>query len=196
MANEASITEVLATAGAANAGSMEALLPVVYEQLRALAGSYLHRGGSHTLQPTALVHEAFLKMVGADRRWSGRDHFMAVAAKAMRQVLVDHARRKTAEKRGGGIDRADVTIETLSGPDTPHTGPTGRDVRVLELDDLLKQLAKLGERPARVAEMRLFGGMDMDQIARVLDLSRMTVHRDWEIARAWLAAKVTGADLA
>lgn len=170
---------------------MAALLPLVYEQLRTMAAGYLneHAGPSarsHTLQPTALVHEVYLKLVGHDTKWSGRDHFMAVAAKAMRQVLVDHSRRRNADKRGGGIRRSDISIESIDF----KNGPSTREMRVHELDDLLAELAASSERAARVAEMRLFGGMEQEQIARVLGVARMTVHRDWLVARAWLAAKM------
>src|SRR5207253_341663 len=114
-------------------------------------------------------------------------HFMAVAAKAMRQVLVDHSRRKMADKRGGGMARADVSIDgLLGGPDAAGS----RELRVVELDDLLTELARSSARAAQVAEMRLFGGMEQDQIARVLGVARMTVHRDWQLARAWLAGKM------
>lgn len=165
--------------------SMEQLLPLVYSELRALAGSYLGRDASHTLQPTALVHEAYVKMANGDNaRWAGKDHFMAVAATAMRQVLVDHSRRKTADKRGGGAPRAAVSVEGLS------DGSESRELRVLELDELLVQLAKLDERAARVAEMRLFGGMQHDQIARVLGTSRTRATADWQFARAWLASEI------
>lgn len=185
-----SVTDILSNAKPGDDASMNELLPLVYEELRALASSYLDRPGdaAHTLQPTALVHEAFLKMVNADRRWSGREHFMAVAAKAMRQVLVDHSRRKSADKRGGP-NRARLSIEHL-GAD-PNTT---REVRVVELDDLLKELARADERSARVAEMRLFGGMDQEQIARVLGVSRMTVTTDWQFARAWLASRVNSSE--
>ena len=184
-----SVTDMLSNAKPGDDASMNELLPFVYQELRALASSYLDRPGdaARTLQPTALVHEAFLKMVNADRRWSGREHFMAVAAKAMRQVLVDDARRKSADKRGGSDRRAhtQISIDHLSG-ETHST----REVRVVELDDLLKELAKADERSARVAEMRLFGGMDQEQTARVLGVSRMTVTTDWQFARAWLASRV------
>jgi RNA polymerase sigma factor (TIGR02999 family) len=179
--------------------SMDSLVPLVYDELRLIAARQLAKGGdagrAHTLQPTALVHEAFLKMMGSDRSadgvggWSGRDHFMAVAAKAMRQVLVDHARRKTADKRGGGMRRTHVTMDGLGG----DVDQSSREVQVLELDDLLNELARSSQRPAQVAEMRLFGGMEQEQIANVLGVTRMTVHRDWQIARAWLAAKVQDA---
>ncbi len=190
MRESISVPDLLAKAQPGDAHSMATLLPLVYEELRKLASVYMddHRpadGRNHTLQPTALVHEAFLKMVGNDKEWSGRDHFMAVAATAMRQVLVDHSRRTKAEKRGGNGRRADVSVEGLDGD-----GGSPRELRVLELDDLLTELSKSSERSARVAEMRLFGGMEQEQIARVLGINRMTVHRDWQIARAWLAAKV------
>lgn len=191
MAGTISVGELLSNAQPGDQRSMEMLVPLVYEELKMLAAHQLERAGNHarahTLQPTALVHEAFLKLVGGDRAWSGRDHFMAVAAKAMRQVLVDHARRKFADKRGGGARRADVSIDGLSHDANP---PGAREVRVVELDDLLTELARSSERAAQIAEMRLFGGMEQEQIARVLGVARMTVHRDWLVARAWLAAKM------
>lgn len=184
MSSTQSVADILANAQPGDERSMNELLPLVYKELRALASSYLDRPGdaAHTLQPTALVHEAFIKMVGDDRQWSGREHFMAVAAKAMRQVLVDHWRKKSAEKRGGGAQQ--VSISGLSAEGAID------DVRVLELDDLLQQLAKADPRSARVAEMRLFGGMEQEQIARVLGVSRMTITTDWQFARAWLAARM------
>lgn len=193
MRDTISMTELLANAQPGDERSMAALLPQVYNELKMLAARQLSgqtgggRGRAHTLQPTALVHEAFLKMVGSDREWSGRDHFMAVAATAMRQVLVDHSRRKNAGKRGGGAARADISIEGVGAKDA-HAD--SRELRVVELDDLLIELARSNERGARVAEMRLFGGMEQEQIARVLGVSRMTVHRDWLVARAWLAAQM------
>lgn len=181
--------------------SMAALLPLVYAELKLLAAKHLGRdlrgGKTPTLQPTALVHEAFLKMVDDDKEWSGRDHFMAVAATAMRQVLVDYARRKNAIKRGGDARRGEtlngegvrpVHIEAIVGDIDGGLGTS--ELQVIELDDLLRELAKASERAARVAEMRLFGGMDQDQVARVLGVSRMTIHRDWQVARAWLAAQL------
>ncbi len=172
---------------------MAELLPLVYAELKALAGSYLnkHRDGggrSHTLQPTALVHEAFMKMVGpgtsGGRRWE-REHFMAVAATAMRQVLVDHARKKGAVKRGGEGQRVSISGVAAASDDS-------REVLVLELHELLAEFAALSPRAARVAEMRLFGGMTPEQMATVLGVSRMTADRDWELARAWLAGKMMG----
>lgn len=176
-----------------NSGGSDAtlreLLPLVYDELRSLAAHHLSLPGerAYTLQPTALVHEAYLKMGSADKRWSGRDHFMAVATIAMRQVLVDHARRKQAEKRGGGMQRVDVSVEGLG-----EDAGASREFRVLELHDLLTQLATLDARAAQIAEMRLFGGMTQDQIANVMSVSRVTVTAEWRFARAWLAGRVNG----
>jgi len=175
------------------------LLPVVYAELKALAGSFLEWRPGHTLQPTALVHEAYLKLIANDRTWNDRDHFVATAARAMRQVLVDHARGKSREKRGGGCGgggggrRADLNIETIA--DAPVAGEqkySSREMRVLELDELLTNLAVDEPRVARVAEMRLFGGMEQEQIARVLGVSRVTVTNDWRFARAWLTSQYRG----
>ena len=188
-----SVSELLSNAASGDERSMAELLPLVYAELKALAGSYLHKhrdgdGRSHTLQPTALVHEAYVKMVGAEKKGGGggwgREHFMAVAATAMRQVLVDHARKKGTEKRGG--DRNRVSISGLAG-----AAEATQEMQVLELHELLAELARLNARAARVAEMRLFGGMMPEQMASVLGVSRMTVDRDWELARAWLAGKMT-----
>ncbi|MFN0138245.1 MAG: ECF-type sigma factor [Phycisphaerae bacterium] len=184
-----SVGELLANFKPGDEGSMEALLPLVYAELRTVAGSYLSGDAAHTLQPTALVHEAFIKMVGSDRTWSGRDHFMAVAATAMRQVLVDHARKKGAAKRGGTdgrrAARADISIEGL----TDGARNAAREMRIIELDDLLTELARSDPRAARNAEMRLFGGMDQEQIARMQGISRTVVTTDWQFARAWLASR-------
>lgn len=186
-----SVTETLSNAQPGDERSLAALLPLVYDELKLLASRQLDRqpggGRAHTLQPTALVHEAFLKMIGGDKEWSGRDHFMAVASKAMRHVLVDHARRKNADIRGGGAAQAHINLDGLA--DRGNASDL-RELQVLELDELLIELARSSERAAAVAEMRLFGGMEQEQIARVLDVSRMTVHRDWLIARAWLAGRM------
>lgn len=181
--------DLLAHATPGDQATISRLLPMVYGELKALAASYLEHKPGHTLQPTALVHEAYMKLVGGEvaKSWSGRDHFIATAAIAMRQVLVDHARKKLTDKRGGGAARVgDAAIDL--GQLAESKSPT-REVRVLELDDLLSLLAQADERAAKIAEMHLFGGMQQDQIARVLGVSRATVVTDWQFARAWLAAK-------
>ena len=185
MPERPSITEMLANARPGSDLSAAAILPLVYEELRALAGSYLRREQGHTLQPTALVHEAYVKLIGSDRAWAGRDHFMAVAARAMRQVLVDHSRARNTAKRGGGAAKADISISVVGAVESVSS-----DFQVLELNHLLETLARLSARPARVAEMRLFGGMNTDQIATVLGVSDFTVKQDWQFARAWLAGKM------
>ncbi|MBS0197305.1 MAG: sigma-70 family RNA polymerase sigma factor [Planctomycetes bacterium] len=184
-----SVADLLTHSQPGDDRSMNELLPLVYDELRALASNQLAgeaRGARmHTLQPTALVHEAFMRLMDSDKRWAGRDHFMAVASIAMRRVLVDHARKRNADKRGGGNAAEQLTLDSLE-----SAAISGRGLRVVELDVLLTELTRVAQRPAKVAEMRLFGGMELEQIARVLGLARMTVSRDWRVARAWLAAKM------
>ncbi len=169
-----------ATRGDAEVASQ--LLPRVYGELRAVAARYLDRErADHTLQPTALVHEAYVRLAHHDRQWRGSVHFLAAAAVAMRCVLVDHARAKRADKRNGG---ARVDLATGGGPDAR------RECEVLELDDLLARLRQLDARKARVVELRFFAGMTNDQIAEVLDVARSTVAEDWAVARAWLASQL------
>lgn len=171
--------------------TVEDLMPRVYSELRALAAQYLGRGASgHTLQPTALVNEAFIRLESTNSRWPNREHFLAVAAKAMRHVLVDHARAKNCDKRGGGWKRVDLGVVADTG-----VASEGR-LRVIELDDLLRQLAEADPRSAGVAEMILFGGMEQDEVARVVGVSRGTVSTDWRFARAWLASRITEPDRA
>ncbi|MBL9120467.1 MAG: sigma-70 family RNA polymerase sigma factor [Phycisphaerae bacterium] len=165
--------------------SVKRLLPVVYAELRALAAHYLDGRSQHTLQPTALVHEAYLKLAKSDMAWCGRDHFVATAARAMRQILVDHARKKHAEKRGGSALRVTVDLEAI-----PQASTAERDCAVVDLDHLLVRLESADSRAARIAEWTLFGGMGQDEIANVLGVSRMTVTRDWQFARAWLASEL------
>lgn len=158
------------------------LLPLVYQELRALAGSYFQaQRANHTLQPTALVHEAFVRLVGnEDLEYESRGHFFAIAAKAMRHVLADHARQRRAQKRGGGEPRARVT---LSGIDS---NADESDVDVAHIDEALDALAVLNERQARVVELRFFAGLTIEQIAELLGVGRRTIDADWQFARAWL----------
>jgi RNA polymerase sigma factor (TIGR02999 family) len=158
-------------------------MPLVYTELRAMAANYLRRERrDHTLQPTALVHEAFLRL-NAGGRSLDRAHFMALAAVAMRNVLVDHARKHTAAKRN-----ADGKRLTLGAPELTTRAKV---LDVLELDDLLTRLAKLDTRRARVVELKVFAAMTNDEIAKVLNISRSTVAEDWTVAKAWLAAELT-----
>lgn len=166
--------------------SMATLMPLLYEQLRALAADQLRRQPGATIQPTALVHEAYLKMAPQRGAWRDREHFLATAATAMRHVLIDRLRRRSAGKRGGGAARADVSVESIA----DEAGDGLRSVRLLELDDLLTELARADPRASAAAEMRLFGGMDQAQISRVQGVSRTIVASDWQFTRAWLASRM------
>lgn len=161
------------------------LLEALYGELRRIARRLMRaeRHG-HTLEPTALVHEAWIKLSGGrDTEWSDRAHFLGVAAWAMRQILVDRARRRGALRRGGGL-RPLTLGEELAVP--------GKDVEVMELHEALDRLSSLDERAARVAEMRLFAGMTVEEIAHVLEVSPRTIDDDWAMARAWLRREVRG----
>lgn len=162
------------------AGAEAALLEAVYKDLRAIAGSMFgDQPQNHTLEPTALVHEAYLKlMTGRQVCWEGRTHFIAIAAKAMRQILVDHARAKRAQKRGGGSDRVTLTGLALDG--------SGEQFDALDLDESLRRLGEEDKRQARIVELRFFAGMKPAEIALVLGVSERTVELDWRLARAWL----------
>jgi RNA polymerase sigma factor (TIGR02999 family) len=158
----------------------EQLLPLVYDELRALAGRYMRgeRPGA-TLQPTAIVHEAYLRLMNADGiDWKGKTHFFAVAAIQMRRILVEHARAAAAEKRGGGLQRITFSSDLAVAPD----GMVG----LLALDEALVSLERRNERQARVAELRLFAGLLVKETALHLGVSERTVKDDWRFARAWL----------
>ena len=167
-----------------------ALLPLVYDQLRALAASYFaHQPVGHTLQPTALVHEAYLKLAGGENaQWESRAHFFAVAARAMRQILMNHARDKAAAKRGGGWHK--ITLDAAITP----PGSTSREIDLIALDEALEKLGGLSERQARIIELRYFGGLTIDETAHVLGLGTTTVEDDWHLAKAWLRRELKGAD--
>lgn len=160
--------------------ALDALLPLVYKELRRIAHAHLrNERPDHTLQSAALVNEAFLRLVGLDTpQWEGRTHFFAIAAQIMRQILVDYARRHRAEKRGGGACR--VSLEDVT------EQPRRQDVDVVALDDALTELAKIDERQSRVVELRFFAGLTLDEISVALAIAPATVQRDWTAARAWL----------
>lgn len=178
-------TQVLTELGRGDASAAQRLLPLVYDELRALAGGYLRRQpANHTLQPTALVHEAFVRLVDQTSvEWNDRAHFFAVAATAMRQILTDHARRRRAAKRGGNLQRV-----TLDAAVTPRAEA---QIDLVALDDALSQLVALDERKHRVVVMRFFGGLAVEDVARVLGVSKTTVESDWRAARAWLSVRLT-----
>ncbi len=177
--SEPDITALLHAASSGKAQAMEQLFAAVYDRLRALARRHLRdERPDHTLGPTGLVHEAFLKLV--DTRavtWEGQAHFFRVAAQAMRRILVDHARRRTAAKRGRAFE---VSL--------PPELPSGAEAfdEILAVDDALSRLGTEDERAARLVELRYFGGMSVEECARVLDISPATAKRDWAFARGWL----------
>lgn len=176
-------TVLIQRAGAGDRAAAEELLRVVYGELRELAASALSRErAGHTLQPTALVHEAWLRLAGPDAGWNGRGHFFGAAARAMRQVLVDHARARNAAKRGGG--RAAVEL------DEALLAWESRALDLLALDEALAELARVDERAVRIVELRFFAGLEMDEVARALELSLPTVERGWRMARLWLRARL------
>ena len=165
------------------------LLPLVYDQLRGLAGSYLNRENpGHTLQATALVHEAYMKLVDQDQAdLQGKTHFFAVSAQAMRRLLVDHARGRNRLKRAGDQQRVTLNPEIQL--------PAGKDMDMADLiglDQALTRLAELDPRQAQVVEMRCFGGMNVEEVALALGVSRRTVEGDWTHARAWLKRCLSG----
>jgi RNA polymerase sigma factor (TIGR02999 family) len=163
--------------------SAEALMPVVYEELRALAGKYFRLSSGVEVAPTSIVHEAFVKLSGANPSWRDREHFCAVAATAMRQILVDRARRQKAAKRGGGWERVTLSVAL--------EGVPGR-LDLEALDDALEALTALDARQARIVELRFFGGLTVPEAAQHLQVSTSTVEKEWRRARAWLGARLTG----
>lgn len=186
------ITRILGELNQGDGSAVERLLPLVYDELRALAGSYFARQqAGHTLQPTALVHEAYLKLVGGEGRWQNRAHFMAVAATAMRQILMNHARDKAAAKRGGGA--AKITIIDAVTPATEEPD-AGRRLDLIALDEALTKLAAVSARQARVTELRFFGGLTIADTAHVVGVSTTTVEDDWHMARAWLGRELQAAE--
>ncbi|MGA2582567.1 MAG: sigma-70 family RNA polymerase sigma factor [Tepidisphaeraceae bacterium] len=181
------ITQLLISLKNTDRSSVAAkLMPLVYDEFRALAARQLRKERpDHTLQPTALVHEAYLKLIDQTRvDWQGRTHFFAVGAQAIRRILVDHARQHKRQKRGGGAAR--VTLD-----DAVALAPQ-RQEEIIALDEALEKLAKLDARQAQVVEMRFFGGMSVEEVASSLNVSKRTVEGDWTMARAWLLRELTG----
>jgi RNA polymerase sigma factor (TIGR02999 family) len=180
------ITRLLAEAGNGNREALDDVLPRVYEELRRIAARHLRAERSgHTLQPTALVNEAYMRLVDQTRvDWQGRTHFYAVAAGAMRRILIDHARGRRRLKRGGAAQR--VTFSE----DLPV--PAAFDADVLDVHEALERLAAIDERQARIVELRYFGGLGVDEVAEVLGVSKRTVEAEWTHAKAWLRRALAG----
>jgi len=166
--------------------ALDDLLPLVYNELHRLAGYYM-RGErpSHTLQTSALVNEAYLRLAGAEHiQWQNRAHFFAIAAQVMRRILVDHARRRDKQKRGGAVQKVELDEAMLVSEQ--------RAAEVVALDDALKSLAEIDPRKSQLVELRFFGGMSIEETAEVLQASPGTVMRDWTLAKAWLLREITG----
>jgi RNA polymerase sigma factor (TIGR02999 family) len=182
------ITHILQEWNAGDASAPERLIPLVYRELRSLGAHYLrNERADHTLQATALVHEAYLKMTAEKwAAWENRIQFARIAARAMRQVLVEHARARNAAKRAGELHKVylDETRE-LGIPRNPD---------LIELEQALKDFAQLYPRKAEVVELKFFGGLEIDEIAQALNVSTKTVKRDWTFARAWLCRELTGGE--
>jgi RNA polymerase sigma-70 factor, ECF subfamily len=184
------ITQLLKAWRAGDRTALDRLTPLVYDRLRRLASHYVRQErAGQTLQRTALVHEAYVRLIdGADIDWQDRGHFFAIAAQVMRRVLVDAARARGAEKRGGLLERAshasDADTHAVTAPGSE------RAAELCALDDALTSLARLDPRRAQVIELRFFGGLTVDETAEVLQISTQTVMRDWKTARTWLAREL------
>lgn len=186
------ITQILAGIERGERQAAEELLPLVYDELRALAAKKLaHEKPGQTLQTTALVHEAYVRLVSnadaaGDPSWDNRRHFFTAAAEAMRRILIDNARRKQTRKHGGGLQRQDLDAESLAAPES--------DANLLALDSALVKLAEHDSLKAKLVELRFFGGLTGEQAAAVLGISASSADRHWAYARAWLRVQL-GSDL-
>ncbi len=181
------VTRLLLEWKGGDAAALDRLLPLVYAELRRIAARHLrHERPGHTLQPTALVHEAYLRLVSApELEWQDRAHFFGVAARLMRQILVDHARARQRAKRGGEVRK--VSLD-----EAPEARVTA-DVDLLALDEALGRLADLDPQQSRVVELRYFGGLTTEETAEVVGVSPATVKREWTLAKAWLRRELGGA---
>jgi RNA polymerase sigma factor (TIGR02999 family) len=179
------VTKLLADWSAGDESAPEKLMPLVYDELRRLAHQYMRREKpGHTLQTSALVNEAYVRLVGQSKiRWESRAHFFGIAARLMRQILVDEARRRNFAKRGGGAIRVSLNEATAVAQE--------QSASVVALDDALKGLEKIDPRKSRIVELRFFGGMSIEETAEALKVSPGTVMRDWTFARAWLREQMS-----
>ena len=179
------VTELLIAWSDGRRDALENLIPLVYEDLRRLAAGYMQEAAGHALQPTALVHEAYVRLIDQKQvKWRNRAHFFGVAASMMRRILVDHARRRRAEKRDGNRERV-----TLTDNEVAAEGP--REIDVLALHESLEQLATFDPQQERIVELRYFGGLTIEETAEVVGVSPATVVREWTIAKAWLRANLS-----
>jgi len=180
------ITNLLLAWGEGDEAALQTLMPLVYEELRKVAARHMrHQREGHTLQTTALVNEAYLRLIDASRvQWQKRSHFFAVSAHLMRRILVDFARSRNYQKRGGGAQAVSLDEAMIVAPE--------RGADLLALDEALTRLQALNERQAKVVELRYFAGLSEDETAEALKVSVRTVRRDWNFARAWLHRELTG----
>jgi RNA polymerase sigma factor (TIGR02999 family) len=177
------VTQLLKAMHAGDSSAADRLLPLVYRELHKLAMAYMRRERpDHTLQPTALINEAYLRLAGEDVDWTGRDHFIGLAAHVMRQVLVDHARAHNAERRAGGMRRVEMEEGLAVSPEKAG--------EIEWIDEALGRLAIQNKRQARVVELRYFGGLSVEQVASVLGIAPRSVKRDWSLARVWLSRQM------
>jgi RNA polymerase sigma factor (TIGR02999 family) len=179
------LTRLLQEWKGGDAKALDALVPLVYKELRRLAHFQLrHERADHTLQSAALVHEAYLRLVGLNPpQWESRTHFFAIAAQLMRQILVDYARRHRTAKRGGSVCKVPVEDAAMT--------PKKKDVDVIALDDALQALARIDPRQSRVVELRFFAGLSLEEISQALEIAPATAQRDWTAARAWLHREIS-----
>ncbi len=179
------VTQLLHAMRAGDSKAADNLLPLVYDELHRLARAYMRRERpDHTLQPTALINEAYLKLMHDDVDWSSRAHFIGVAAHVMRRVLVDYARAHKAEHRGGDMQRVEMYDDLAIAPE--------RLDEIADVDEALRGLAKINPRQARVVELRYFGGLSIEEAASVLGIAPRSVKRDWALARVWLFQELSG----
>jgi RNA polymerase sigma factor (TIGR02999 family) len=188
MDSDTPITRLLQEWQDGNGQALERLVPLVYDELHTLASRYLSRERrDHTLQTTALVNEAYLRLVGRDAPWQNRAHFFGVAAQVMRRILVDHARRDGRAKRGGGVPHL-----VLDDVDPPSASAPVDPIDAYALDQALTRLEAFDPNQGRIVELRYFGGLTIEETALVMRVSTATVKRDWAVARAWLYRELTG----
>ena len=183
------VTRLLAAAESGDRAAFDALYHSVYAELRRIAQANMRReNAGHTLQPTALVNEAYLRLAPANANWEGRRHFFGAAAEAMRRILVDHARLRMASKRGAGRERVTLTDSALNIP------ADQQGIDVLQMDDALEQLRNESPRLADLVKLRFFAGLSIDDAAQALQISPATAKRDWTFARAWLYKRLSASD--
>lgn len=183
------LTQMLLKLSEGNTQVVDDILPLIYDELRNLAGNYLRRErNDHTLQPTALVHEAYLKLIDQKQvKWQNRAHFFGIAANIMRRILVDYARQHKAEKRGGDAEKMPLEEEIV-------IVSSGKSAELLALDEALETLAQIDPQKSKIVELRYFGGLSVEETAEVLGVSEITVKRHWRMAKAWLYGQLSPAN--